>query len=75
MRRALDALTALSTLLGGGQWFFEQQEPSLFDAAVFAYTHLLLDEEMYWQDNGLGENVKHFENLVQHRERIAQMYH
>lgn len=75
MRGAEDAFASLSTLLGGDQWFFAQQAPGLFDAAVFAYTHLLLDDEMGWQENRLGEGLQKFENLVQHRNRIAELYH
>lgn len=44
--------------------------PSLFDAAVFAYTHLLLDESMQWQDRRLSEMVVQTPQLVKHRNRI-----
>ncbi|KAI1418584.1 hypothetical protein F5Y13DRAFT_149488 [Hypoxylon sp. FL1857] len=69
---AREALEALSTVLGSESWFFEVEEPSLFDATVFAYTHLLLDERLAWVDQSLTEMVKEFPNLVEHRDRILQ---
>lgn len=69
---AREALEALSTVLGTSDWFFDTSEPSLFDATVFAYTHLLLDERMAWEDQTLTEMAKEFPNLVEHRDRILQ---
>ncbi|KAI1806841.1 hypothetical protein F4811DRAFT_509567 [Daldinia bambusicola] len=69
---AREAFEALSTLLGSGDWFFEAPEPSLFDAAVFSYTHLLLDQGLKWEDRRLSEIIKEFSNLVEHRNRILQ---
>ena len=75
MREAEDAFDALETLLGEDEWFFRQQRPTLFDASVFAYTHLILDENMEWKDNKLGGQLGKRENLVQHRNRVLEMYY
>ncbi|CAD0113741.1 unnamed protein product [Aureobasidium uvarum] len=73
---AVDALSALSTLLGGDTWFFGQATPTLFDASVFAYTHLLLDEDMGWRNNPLAERLlATFQNLVNHRNHILSEYY
>jgi metaxin len=72
---AIDAFSALSTLLGEDSWFFESKTPSLFDASVFAYTHLLLDESMGWKHNPLAERLATFQNLVGHRDRILGEYY
>ena len=58
-----------------------QSGPSLFDASVFAYTHLILDsvhdgeEVMQWQVNSLKSILCRYENLVNHRKRILEMYY
>lgn len=94
MHDAEEAFEALSILLAGGQWFFSdsvedakrhgtvQSGPSLFDASVFAYTHLILDsvhqdeeEVMQWQTNSLKSIVSRYENLVKHRKMILEMYY
>ena len=75
MGEAEEAIEALVTLLGQAEWFFGQQKPSLFDASVFAYTHLILDENLDWKDNKLGEQLKRRESLLQHRDRILKMYY
>lgn len=75
MDEAGDALSALATLLGEDAWFFGASHATLFDASVFAYTHLLLDDQkLQWEENRLGKLVKEHENLLQHRERICQRY-
>ena len=89
MRDADEAFEALSTLLGDSRWFFEgatndenvEGAPSLFDAAVFAYTHLILDDAkgdggniMNWTANPLGTGLRGHENLVSHRNRLMKMY-
>jgi metaxin len=68
------ALEALSILLGSNEWFFEEASPGLFDASVFAYTHLLLDIEMGWREDRLTKSVLRWKNLVRHRERILSRY-
>ena len=70
MREAVSALRALSELLGNDQWFFGQKQPSMFDASIFAYTQLILDESLPWGDNKLAEHVSQHHNLANHRDRI-----
>ncbi|KAK3491450.1 hypothetical protein B0T13DRAFT_75070 [Neurospora crassa] len=43
-RAAVNALEALATLLSESKtgWFFGAETPTIFDASVFAYTHLML---------------------------------
>ncbi|KAI9773001.1 MAG: hypothetical protein M1839_002271 [Geoglossum umbratile] len=68
------ALEALSVVLGWNEYFFGRATPGLFDASVFAYTHLLLDSNMGWKEDRLVKSVQKWENLVQHRERILDRY-
>jgi metaxin len=75
MREASNAFSALSDLLGTGEWFFGQNKPTVFDASVFAYTHLILDEGIQWQGNKLAELLEEHENLVKHNRRIREMYY
>lgn len=72
--KAQQAFQALSVLLGRDQYFFGAKQPSLFDASVFAYTHLLLDENMQWQDSTLRNALVGFAGLVEHRNRILGEY-
>ena len=46
--------------------------PGLFDASVFAYTHLLLDENLDWKDKRLTESLEQYGNLVEHQRRIVE---
>ncbi|OQO06693.1 hypothetical protein B0A48_08480 [Cryoendolithus antarcticus] len=69
---AEDAFAALDSLLGSTEWYFEA--PSMLDAALFAYTHLILDEGMAWGDNKLGALLGKQNSLVAHRERILDVY-
>lgn len=71
---AKKAFEALSVVLGEDDWFFGSEEPTLFDAGVFAYTHLLLDEDLGWRDDKLGSSVRERGNLVRHRERILTRF-
>ncbi|KAK5165303.1 hypothetical protein LTR04_001427 [Oleoguttula sp. CCFEE 6159] len=73
-QEAEEAFKALSTLLGEHEWFFGVEKPGMFDAGVFAYTHLLLDETLGWRENRLGVFVGSLENLVRHREGILREY-
>ncbi|KAI9662082.1 MAG: hypothetical protein M1829_006221 [Trizodia sp. TS-e1964] len=69
------ALEALSAHLGADNWFFNAEQPGLFDASVFAYTHLLLDENLGWaQQDQLAQMVRKSGNLVSHRNRILSTY-
>ncbi|KAF1982445.1 hypothetical protein K402DRAFT_466745 [Aulographum hederae CBS 113979] len=78
-QQADEAFQALDTLLGEDEWFFGEKKPGLLDAAVFSYTHLLLDERLGggegWVDGRLAEIVKACENLVGHRGRILERYY
>lgn len=71
---AENAFMALSTLLGDDAHFFGKDGPSLFDANVFAYTHLLLDESMNWQNTRLVDSLRKTENLVRHQQRLLASY-
>jgi metaxin len=74
MREAAKALSAFSELLGEDQWFFGQEKPSMFDASIFAYTHLILDQGLQWGENELGRQVSQHQNLVAHRDRIIKQF-
>ncbi|RFU34204.1 hypothetical protein B7463_g2114, partial [Scytalidium lignicola] len=56
------AFEALSILLGKDNWFSRSERPGLFDASVFAYTELLLDESLGghggWQEGRLGRALE-----------------
>ncbi len=71
---AENAFAAISVLLGDDVYFFGKDRPTLFDANVFAYTHLLLDESLNWQNTRLADSLKKKANLVQHRQRILTGY-
>ncbi|KAI1500801.1 hypothetical protein F5X99DRAFT_384987 [Biscogniauxia marginata] len=69
---ASEAFSALETALDSGPWFFDSAEPGLFDVTVFAYTHLILDDSLAWEDRKLTDILKEFPGLVEHRDRILQ---
>ncbi|WEW56653.1 hypothetical protein PRK78_002101 [Emydomyces testavorans] len=71
---AKNAFEALSVLLGNDTYFFSRTKPGIFDASVFAYTHLILDEKLGWKHNPLGRHLKRYDNLVQHRQRLLEAY-
>ncbi|QSS54558.1 mitochondrial outer membrane protein [Histoplasma capsulatum var. duboisii H88] len=71
---AKNAFEALASLLGNDNYFFGSKDPGLFDASVFAYTHLLLDDALNWKRNPIGRCLKKYSNLVQHRERIRDRH-
>lgn len=66
------ALQSLCTLLGDDDWFFGADAPGVFDAEVFAYTWLILDERLEWRDRRLAECLAGFGNLVEHRRRLYE---
>ncbi|KAL6715512.1 hypothetical protein ACLMJK_006473 [Lecanora helva] len=68
------AFEALSELLGEEENFFREARPGLFDASVFAYTNILLDEGLEWKDKRIHEGLQKCENLVAHRRRIVKAY-
>lgn len=74
--QAADAFAALETLLGKDDWFFGASGPGLFDASVFAYTHLLLDEKLGkgWLDTRLRDALMSRKRLTTHRNRVLNLY-
>lgn len=72
------AFEALSILLGDNQYFSATDRPGLFDASVFAYTYLILDQGpghvMKWSDKTLNIQLEKLDNLVRFTERIAGQY-
>jgi metaxin len=68
------AFEALSTLLSDAEYFFNRDRPGLFDASVFAYTHLILDEKLGWKYNRLEHSLSRYGNLEQHRQRLLNRY-
>ena len=74
---AEEAFMALETVLGEDEWFFGAVKPGLFDASVFAYTNLLLDDglENGWSESRLRNTVLGKQKLVAHRERILATYY
>ncbi|KAL9126506.1 MAG: hypothetical protein Q9217_004452 [Psora testacea] len=73
-RESDKAFSALSELLGHNEYFFAEGKPGLFDAHVFAYTNILLDEDIAWQEERMTVSLKRWENLIAHRERILWRY-
>lgn len=73
-RESDKAFEALSELLGDDENFFGEKVPGLFDASVFAYTHVLLDERIDWKDGRMQEGLRRCQNLVAHREKILKAY-
>ncbi|KIW99472.1 uncharacterized protein Z518_11211 [Rhinocladiella mackenziei CBS 650.93] len=71
-RKAADAFQSLSTLLAENKFFFGQTTPGLFDASLFAYTQIVLDENLEWKTPTLKEALQMHENLVQHRARLMR---
>ena len=69
------AFSALSTLLGEDDYFLHSEQPGLFDASIFAYTNILLDETLHWRERRMMEGLEKFENLVNHRKRILQNFY
>ncbi|AEO55931.1 hypothetical protein MYCTH_2142789 [Thermothelomyces thermophilus ATCC 42464] len=80
-RSARDALDALASLLRESEtaWFFGTERPGSFDAALFSYTHLMVEYMSEEEDTesakgrvSLGRMVKEAGNgeLAEHRERM-----
>lgn len=74
--QAEEAFVALESLLGNDDWFFSASIPGLFDASVFAYTHLLLDARLGkgWLDTRLRDALMSRKRLTSHRNRIFTSY-
>ncbi|KXT13661.1 hypothetical protein AC579_4995 [Pseudocercospora musae] len=69
-----EAFDALATLLGDDDYFFGQRKPGLFDASIFAYTELILDDRLGWKYNPLREHLSKHENVIKHRNRVRDLY-
>lgn len=74
--QAEEAFTALESLLGDDKWFFGAERPGLFDASVFAYMHLLLDDRLGkgWLDTRLRDTLTSRQRLIAHRNMILEKY-
>jgi metaxin len=74
--QAEEAFASLDTLLGRDEWFFGASRPGLFDASVFAYTHLLMDDKLGkgWVDTRLRDALMSRKRLITHRDRILSAY-
>jgi metaxin len=72
-RDAEQALDALATALGSNNWFFGNSGPGLFDAGMFAYSHLLLEDDIPWVDTHLSDSLRKSQALVSHRNRILSI--
>jgi len=83
-RRAFAAIAAcLEQTATQSGWFFGTKDPGVFDAAVFAYTYLILldpaasagadsGSEVSWGDGTLADIVREFPALVRHRDRVHE---
>ena len=74
LEQATSAFKALSTFLGDDRTFSRDKRPGLLDAAVFAYTHLLLRDDIAWRNRNMIEVLKTYQNLVQHRNGLMERY-
>lgn len=66
------AFEALSALLGDDEFFFGEKTPGLFDASVFAYTHVWLSKDLDWKHTRSRESLEQYGNLVEHQKRIME---
>lgn len=78
-KEADEAFEALAVRLdsNSSKWLSGRKSPGLADAALFAYTHLLLDEGMGWADERMVEMVRGRngrESLIRHRNRILELF-
>lgn len=85
-RRAFAALATLLASWAGDDatgWFFGAARPTLFDAHVFSYTHLILDDDYVpasqrgqgWADDTLRRMLRDgCPGLVAHAERMLATY-
>jgi metaxin len=85
--RAEKAWESLAELLAESEtgWFFGVEKPGVFDAAVFAYSHLVENREsqegeegkgLRWRDGGRLDGMVRGAGrgeLIEHRERIWEM--
>ncbi|KAJ9601954.1 hypothetical protein H2200_013513 [Cladophialophora chaetospira] len=71
-QQADKAFDALSTLLADNIFFFSQTTPGLFDASLFAYTQIILDDRLDFHNPTLRLALQRHENLIQHRDRLIR---
>jgi len=71
-RHAVEAFQSLSTLLGEDKFFLGQTTPGLFDASVFAYTQIILDDGLQFSNPTLKLALQQHLNLVRHRDRLIR---
>ncbi|KAK6526255.1 hypothetical protein TWF694_004862 [Orbilia ellipsospora] len=72
--RANEAWAALSALLGDNKWFFSARDAGLFDASVFAYTHLILTLGLERSGEDLVNGLQQYSNLIDHEQRIRNKW-
>lgn len=72
--RAEESFMALSEALHTEDTFSGIDSPGFLDAAVFSYSHLLLDDEVDWCNSRLSDTLRKYSNLVNHRERLLRKY-
>ncbi|KIX99145.1 uncharacterized protein Z520_04721 [Fonsecaea multimorphosa CBS 102226] len=70
--QAEQAFRSLSVLLADDQFFFGQSTPGLFDASLFAYTQIILDNHLFFETRTLNSSLKKYHNLVEHRNRLLR---
>jgi metaxin len=70
--QAANAFRSLSTLLGEDKFFFGQSTPGMFDASLFAYSQIILDERLDFRNPVLRASLRNHANLVQHRDRLIR---
>ena len=70
-RQAEEAFSSLSSVLAEDEFFFGQTNPGLFDASLFAYTHIILDGGHNFSSPPLRRALQRHPNLVDHRDRIV----
>jgi metaxin len=75
-KQAEEAFEALEAALGNNSWFFGASSPGLFDASVFSYTQLLMDDNLGngWTDTRLRDALLKRKNLTSHCDRIVASY-
>jgi metaxin len=70
--QAANAFRSLSTLLDEDKFFFGQSTPGMFDASLFAYSQVILDERLDFRNPVLRSSLRKYPNLVQHRDRLIR---
>ncbi|PHH66960.1 hypothetical protein CDD81_5312 [Ophiocordyceps australis] len=75
LNNATQAFLALDKLLGSSAYFFDAPSPTIFDATVFSYTHLILpNSSIHWPQNPLRPSLDKCHNLQRHRRLLYSRY-